>query len=162
MYVVCRSVLFASVKWCVLTRSLCEHCVAGKIEGDVRVSGYPKVQETFARIMGYVEQSDIHSPNVSSLPCPPVHIPSCNTHLFQKLMEIWCAIFFFCCTCALGGQSFGLFAAEQTGALQLPDDFSCGWQITVLESLVYSARLRFGKEVERNVVYAFVQEVRLM
>ncbi|BDA40539.1 Pleiotropic drug resistance protein 1 [Coccomyxa sp. Obi] len=66
----------------------------GKIEGDVRVSGYPKVQETFARIMGYVEQSDIHSPN-----------------------------------------------------------------ITVLESLVYSARLRFGKEVERNVVYAFVQEV---
>ncbi len=37
---------------------------AGIIEGDVRVSGHPKVQETFARIMGYVEQSDIHSPNV--------------------------------------------------------------------------------------------------
>ncbi|KAK9916362.1 hypothetical protein WJX75_001804 [Coccomyxa subellipsoidea] len=66
----------------------------GKIEGDVRVSGHPKVQETFARIMGYVEQSDIHSPN-----------------------------------------------------------------ITILESLVYSARLRFGNEVERHVVYAFVQEV---
>ena len=53
---------------------VCCGSAAGKIEGDVRVSGYPKVQETFARIMGYVEQSDIHSPNV----CPatslsPVH-----------------------------------------------------------------------------------------
>ncbi len=38
---------------------------AGKIEGDVRVSGHPKVQATFARVMGYVEQTDIHSPNVS-------------------------------------------------------------------------------------------------
>ena len=37
---------------------------AGTITGDVRVSGHPKVQETFARIMGYVEQYDIHSPNV--------------------------------------------------------------------------------------------------
>lgn len=38
---------------------------AGKIDGDVRVSGHPKVQKTFARVMGYVEQSDIHSPWVS-------------------------------------------------------------------------------------------------
>lgn len=37
---------------------------------------------------------------------------------------------------------------------------ACWQQITILESLVYSARLRFGKEVERHVVYAFVQEVR--
>lgn len=35
----------------------------------------------------------------------------------------------------------------------------CSRQITILESLVYSARLRFGKEVERSIVYAFVQEV---
>jgi hypothetical protein len=37
---------------------------------------------------------------------------------------------------------------------------ACWQQITILESLVYSARLRFGNEVERHVVYAFVQEVR--
>eukprot|EP01018_Ginkgo_biloba_P021229 Gb_34309 [translate_table: standard] len=37
----------------------------GYIEGDIRVSGYPKVQETFARISGYVEQTDIHSPQVT-------------------------------------------------------------------------------------------------
>ena len=28
------------------------------------MSGHPKVQETFARVMGYVEQFDVHSPNV--------------------------------------------------------------------------------------------------
>lgn len=39
---------------------------AGKIVGDVRVSGFPKVQETFARVIGYVEQSDIHSAHVRS------------------------------------------------------------------------------------------------
>ena len=49
-------------------------CAAGKITGDVRVSGYPKVQETFARVIGYVEQSDIHSAHVSvhpnaAIPC---------------------------------------------------------------------------------------------
>ncbi len=37
----------------------------GYIEGDFRVSGYPKKQETFARISGYVEQTDIHSPQVT-------------------------------------------------------------------------------------------------
>lgn len=33
----------------------------GHIEGDIRISGFPKVQETFARILGYCEQNDIHS-----------------------------------------------------------------------------------------------------
>ena len=37
----------------------------GYIEGDIRISGYPKVQETFARISGYCEQNDIHSPHVT-------------------------------------------------------------------------------------------------
>lgn len=37
----------------------------GYIEGDIRISGYPKVQETFARISGYCEQTDIHSPQVT-------------------------------------------------------------------------------------------------
>ncbi|KAK4412483.1 ABC transporter G family member 31 [Sesamum alatum] len=38
---------------------------SGYIEGDIRISGYPKEQKTFARISGYVEQSDIHSPQVT-------------------------------------------------------------------------------------------------
>jgi ABC-type glutathione transport system ATPase component len=37
----------------------------GYIEGDITVSGYPKKQETFARISGYCEQNDIHSPHVT-------------------------------------------------------------------------------------------------
>ncbi|KAH9321631.1 hypothetical protein KI387_016270, partial [Taxus chinensis] len=37
----------------------------GYIEGNISISGYPKKQETFARISGYCEQNDIHSPNVT-------------------------------------------------------------------------------------------------
>ncbi|KAK4359489.1 hypothetical protein RND71_021718 [Anisodus tanguticus] len=35
------------------------------IEGDIRISGFPKRQETFARVSGYFEQTDIHSPQVT-------------------------------------------------------------------------------------------------
>ncbi|CAA6670844.1 unnamed protein product [Spirodela intermedia] len=37
----------------------------GYIEGSITISGYPKKQETFARISGYCEQNDIHSPHVA-------------------------------------------------------------------------------------------------
>ncbi|CAL5352643.1 unnamed protein product [Camellia sinensis] len=37
----------------------------GYIEGNISVSGYPKNQETFARVSGYCEQNDIHSPFVT-------------------------------------------------------------------------------------------------
>jgi ABC-type multidrug transport system ATPase subunit len=37
----------------------------GYIEGDIRISGFPKNQKTFARISGYCEQSDIHSPQLT-------------------------------------------------------------------------------------------------
>ncbi len=33
---------------------------AGVVEGDIRVSGHPKVQKTFARVMGYCEQVHPH------------------------------------------------------------------------------------------------------
>ncbi|EMS53664.1 Pleiotropic drug resistance protein 13 [Triticum urartu] len=38
---------------------------SGCIEGDIKISGHPKEQQTFARIAGYVEQNDIHSPQVT-------------------------------------------------------------------------------------------------
>ncbi|XP_058002043.1 pleiotropic drug resistance protein 1 [Hevea brasiliensis] len=37
----------------------------GYIEGSILISGYPKKQETFARMSGYCEQTDIHSPHVT-------------------------------------------------------------------------------------------------
>lgn len=37
----------------------------GYIEGEIKISGHPKVQRTFARVSGYVEQNDIHSPQVT-------------------------------------------------------------------------------------------------
>ncbi|KAL5069150.1 hypothetical protein RYX36_020037 [Vicia faba] len=66
----------------------------GYIEGSIRVSGYPKNQATFARISGYCEQNDIHSPN-----------------------------------------------------------------LTVYESIVFSAWLRLGKEVNKETQKMFVEEV---
>uniref|UniRef100_M8CQH4 Pleiotropic drug resistance protein 3 n=1 Tax=Aegilops tauschii TaxID=37682 RepID=M8CQH4_AEGTA len=37
----------------------------GVIEGDIRIGGYPKIQQTFARISGYCEQTDVHSPQIT-------------------------------------------------------------------------------------------------
>ncbi|PKI49306.1 hypothetical protein CRG98_030234, partial [Punica granatum] len=37
----------------------------GYIEGSISISGFPKNQATFARISGYCEQNDIHSPYVT-------------------------------------------------------------------------------------------------
>lgn len=39
----------------------------GIIEGNIHISGYPKKQETFARVSGYCEQNDIHSPCLTVL-----------------------------------------------------------------------------------------------
>ncbi|XP_050220397.1 pleiotropic drug resistance protein 3-like isoform X1 [Mercurialis annua] len=44
---------------------LCGRKTGGTIEGDIRIGGYPKAQKTFARISGYVEQTDIHSPQIT-------------------------------------------------------------------------------------------------
>ncbi|XP_059652222.1 pleiotropic drug resistance protein 3-like isoform X3 [Cornus florida] len=38
---------------------------SGTIEGEIKIGGYPRVQETFARISGYCEQTDIHSPQIT-------------------------------------------------------------------------------------------------
>ncbi|KAK9906410.1 hypothetical protein WJX75_001426 [Coccomyxa subellipsoidea] len=38
---------------------------SGKVTGDIRLDGHPKEQSTFARVCGYVEQNDIHSPQVT-------------------------------------------------------------------------------------------------
>ncbi|KAH0458194.1 hypothetical protein IEQ34_013509 [Dendrobium chrysotoxum] len=38
---------------------------SGYIEGEIRISGYSKIQETFTRILGYCEQNDIHSPQIT-------------------------------------------------------------------------------------------------
>ena len=38
---------------------------SGYIEGHIKIGGYPKLQETFARVSGYCEQTDIHSPQIT-------------------------------------------------------------------------------------------------
>ena len=51
---------------CRLATLLTGCAAGGKVVGDVTVGGFPKNQETFARVSGYVEQTDVHSPLVSS------------------------------------------------------------------------------------------------
>ncbi|KAL8527702.1 hypothetical protein ACS0TY_005519 [Phlomoides rotata] len=38
---------------------------SGTIEGEIRIGGFPKVQTTFAQILGYCEQTDIHSQQIT-------------------------------------------------------------------------------------------------
>ncbi|KZV47395.1 pleiotropic drug resistance protein 3-like [Dorcoceras hygrometricum] len=38
---------------------------SGTIDGEIRIGGYLKVQSTFARVSGYCEQADIHSPQIT-------------------------------------------------------------------------------------------------
>lgn len=54
----------------------------GVIEGNINISGYPKKQETFARISGYCEQNDIHSP------CLTIH----ESLLFSAWLRLPCDI----------------------------------------------------------------------
>ena len=56
------------------------------------MSGYPKVQATFARVIGYVEQSDIHSAHVSgSLHCgmipPSISYVLCMTCIQDQYLS---------------------------------------------------------------------------
>ncbi|MED6136244.1 transcription factor [Stylosanthes scabra] len=69
----------------------------GYIEGSIKISGYPKKQETFARISGYCEQTDVHSPHVtvyesllySSWLRLPVEINSNTKKMFiEEVMEL--------------------------------------------------------------------------
>ncbi|CAA3014915.1 pleiotropic drug resistance 1-like [Olea europaea subsp. europaea] len=69
----------------------------GYIDGRITISGYPKKQETFARIAGYCEQTDIHSPHVtvyeslqfSALLRLPPEVNTTNRMMFiEEVMEL--------------------------------------------------------------------------
>ncbi|KAI0523961.1 hypothetical protein KFK09_003325 [Dendrobium nobile] len=69
----------------------------GYIEGNITISGYPKKKETFARMLGYCEQNDIHSPNVtvyeslifSAWLRLPVEVDSLTKKMFiEEIMEL--------------------------------------------------------------------------
>lgn len=69
----------------------------GYIEGRITISGHPKKQETFARIAGYCEQTDIHSPHVTVyeslqysawLRLPPEVDTSTRKMFIEEVMEL--------------------------------------------------------------------------
>ncbi|KAH0469909.1 hypothetical protein IEQ34_001467 [Dendrobium chrysotoxum] len=75
---------------------LCGRKTGGIIEGDIRIGGYPKIQETFARISGYCEQNDIHSPQITikeslmfsaSLRLPPNVDPQTRAEFVDAVLQ---------------------------------------------------------------------------
>ncbi|XP_075488332.1 pleiotropic drug resistance protein 1-like [Primulina tabacum] len=69
----------------------------GYIDGTIIISGYKKKQETFARISGYCEQTDIHSPHVTVheslqfsawLRLPPEVDASARKMFIEEVMEL--------------------------------------------------------------------------
>eukprot|EP00271_Cylindrocystis_brebissonii_P020897 TRINITY_DN71_c0_g1_i2.p1 TRINITY_DN71_c0_g1~~TRINITY_DN71_c0_g1_i2.p1 ORF type:complete len:1380 (-),score=255.02 TRINITY_DN71_c0_g1_i2:202-4341(-) len=69
----------------------------GWIEGTVCVSGFPKKQETFARVAGYVEQFDIHSPQLTvreslefsaALRLPDTVSPATRKAFVEEVMDL--------------------------------------------------------------------------
>lgn len=74
----------------------------GYIDGDISISGYPKKQETFARISGYCEQNDIHSPHItvyeSLVYSAWLRLPSevdSNARKVSKSIQTWFCIVMF-------------------------------------------------------------------
>lgn len=67
----------------------------GYIEGRIYISGYPKKQETFARVSGYCEQNDVHSPcltvHESLLFSAWLRLPS---HVDSKTQKVITSIYF--------------------------------------------------------------------
>jgi hypothetical protein len=108
-HVVCRSGESGCMRGWLFCATRCRShvvqiCFAsgGRITGDILLNGYPKVQATFARVMGYVEQTDIHSPQVRlvmqisvfclfSLPGQP---PACRGQLVTQTSDF--SRFFLC------------------------------------------------------------------
>ncbi|XP_040931878.1 pleiotropic drug resistance protein 1 [Gossypium hirsutum] len=69
----------------------------GYVKGTIKISGYPKKQETFARISRYCEQTDIHSPHVTVyesllfsawLRLPPEVNPESKMMFIEEVMEL--------------------------------------------------------------------------
>jgi ABC-type multidrug transport system ATPase subunit len=81
---------------------------SGYIEGDIRISGHTKVRSTFSRVSGYVEQNNIHSPQVtveeSLLFSSSLRLPKEVCQMFQVFPIHVCTLF-----CTPNVDSLGLF-----------------------------------------------------
>ena len=105
------------------------------------MSGHPKIQKTFARVMGYVEQSDIHSPNVSGVELL-LHMHTC--------LDTRLSLFF----CLLSCSSLKLICL---GALQLLCMFSA-WYLHIQPDLcaqvLCQAKAVYSKNAEHSFTHA--------
>ena len=150
-------------------------CLAGRkttglITGDVRVAGYPKVQQTFARVMGYVEQVCHFFLSGASL--MGHHAADANSAARAGKTQCPYGGSYACMACRLPIPPTPACQQALSSRPKLPNSISCVCFLPAERhpqqqhhgagELVFSARLRFTSEVKRNIVYAFVQEVCLL
>lgn len=84
----------------------------GTIEGSIYISGYPKRQETFARISGYCEQTDVHSPCLTVLESllfsAWLRLPSDVSLEIQKVRKLKHELAIFLTICAHNNSFLGI------------------------------------------------------
>ena len=164
---------------------------AGRISGDIRVNGFPWERRTFARISGYVEQTDVNAPKVRQqrsccalatcalvTPSPgrtsvdliaPVNSRLNNTSRFTAWLARYCLhqslmVCFFCMQqseCCLSPRS----ALHDCMRSRYPDMLGGGgavMQATVWEALAFSAALRLAPSVSKQERADFVEKARLL
>ncbi|KAE9585402.1 putative sulfate-transporting ATPase [Lupinus albus] len=127
----------------------------GYIEGSIRISGYPKNQTTFARVSGYCEQNDIHSPHVtvyeSLLFSAWLRLPSDVTTQTRKVGFIILVMHVF---------SFVMFVEEVMELLELKPirDTLVGLPVTNGLSTEQRKRLTIAVELVANPSIIFMDE----
>lgn len=62
----------------------------GEITGDILVNGHAKDQKTWSRVVGYVEQMDIHSPQVPYPTSPTTPQTSISSTSYAKTYSASC------------------------------------------------------------------------
>ena len=148
----------------------CAPQTSGLITGDIRVNGFPKDQHTFARVAGYVEQTDgrctgaaagcsAGGPSLAEGPRPShsASHPARN----DSLLPPACCLPMDCTQMAqLPCPAAALMACLAWHALWLRGPAAVHMpQTTVAEACHFSARVRLPTSVEKGSREAFVEEV---
>ena len=126
----------------------CSTCAGGRITGDIRINGHPQRPETFMRVMGYVEQTDVHmvSSILSCIVCRPYALLSFpawghgarGRAVVPRCLHDLCLMLI------------------HSGYLPPPKPQP---EATVHEALLFSARLRLPASVPSTTTDNFVEEV---
>ena len=147
---------------------------AGKITGDIRISGHPKEQNSFARVSGYVEQTDIVRPSDLNILCLNIVYFEYSMFwiLYIWIFYVWSLVWDAWFAYSARGKKYGCLCMMQHIKLNTITLYYYVCSVhpllfcvqhspftTVAEALWLSARLRFGNDVDNKTAKAFIAEV---